>query len=335
MSELPRWNGPQAFDAALLREMGDDDGVIVMGTEVVQSALRRFGPQRSRAVPIAENGVSGLAVGAAMAGLRPVVILRNATFSYLAFDQLLNQAAKMRYMSGGQARVSAVFCVSFYSAGQAMAAQHSQPSYALYAHVPGVRVVAPANPADAYGLLRAAIRSDDPVIFVESAWLAEDVAEVDPEHLVEIGTAAIARGGTDVTIAAAAHAVPVALVAAAALARDGIAAEVIDLRTIAPLDTATIRASVRKTGRLVVVDESPPVCSVAAEIVADVTTDPVTFAALRAQPARVCAAPVPVPFSPPLEAAVFPSAGDVARAARGLLAGAPATGPADTVTVSR
>jgi pyruvate dehydrogenase E1 component beta subunit len=326
VSELQQWNFAQAFDAALLREMGDDSSVIVMCTEVVQSALRKFGPQRSRAVPIAENGVSGLAVGAAMAGLRPVVMLRNATFSYLAFDQLLNQAAKMRYMSGGQARVSAVFCVSYYGPAQGMAAQHCQPSYSMYSHVPGIKVVAPSGAADAYGLLRAAIQSDDPVIFVESSALSTHVAEVDPDSVTEIGAAAVARTGSDITIAAASHSVSVALDAARRLASEGVSAEVIDLRTIAPLDRDTIRASVRKTGRLVVVDESPPVCSIAAEIVADVTTDPATFRSLRSAPARVCAAPVPVPFSPPLEAAVWPSASDVVLAVHGLLQADPAPG---------
>jgi pyruvate dehydrogenase E1 component beta subunit len=308
----------EALEAAIAVEMRHDPRVFHMGTIAPRSLLAEFGDTRVRRAPISESAMSGMAVGAAASGWRPVVNLRATTFTFVAFDQLVNQAAKIRYMFGGQADFPIVYR-TFYIGGQRSAAQHSQSMYAMLAHVPGLKITAPSNPADAFGLLRSAIRDDSPVVHFEANRLDAMTADVSEDHIVELGSAATCRRGDDATIVAIGSMVGTALHAAEVLADEGASVEVIDPRTLVPLDVATIRASVQRTGRLVVADESPPTCSMAAEIAALAAEDGATFRALRGPIARVCTAPVPVPFSPPLEDHVLPDATDVAAAVRSVL----------------
>jgi pyruvate dehydrogenase E1 component beta subunit len=310
----------EALEAAVAAEMRHDSKVFHMGTIAPGPLLAEFGEQRVRRAPISESAMSGMAVGAAASGWRPVVNLRATTFTFVAFDQLVNQAAKIRYMFGGQASFPIVYR-TFYIGGQRSAAQHSQSAYAMLAHVPGLKITAPSNPADAYGLLRAAIRDDNPVVHFEANRLDTMVADIDDDLIVELGSAHIARPGDDVTVVAIGSMVGPAIEAAQLLAeRDSVSVEVIDPRTLVPLDLDTIRSSVQRTGRLVVADESPPTCSMAAEIATVAAEHAPTFQALRAPIARVCAAAVPVPFSPPLEDHVLPDAANVADAVRAVLA---------------
>jgi pyruvate/2-oxoglutarate/acetoin dehydrogenase E1 component len=315
-----KMNMTEAFDQALIREMKRDQRVICMCTMPMPALEREFGPDRMRHLPISENGFTGLAVGAALSGLRPVVVIRNTTFSLLAMDSIVNQAAKARYMTGGQASVPLVVRTEF-SNGARMAAQHSQPAYSMYAQASGLKIIAPATPADAFGLLTAAVRSDDPVMCFEAARIASSSGDV-PDDLdsVPIGRASVRREGDDVTIVGLLHTAGLAEAAADILRQDGIFAEVIDLRSIVPLDSSAIRASVRNTGRLIVVDESVPTCSVASEVLSLVVEDDETFGALRAPVRRVCSRPVPIPFSAELEDFVLPDVADVVTAVRSVLA---------------
>jgi pyruvate dehydrogenase E1 component beta subunit len=260
--------------------------------------------------------MTGLAIGSSATGWRPVVNWRAVTFTFGAFDQIVNQAAKLRYMTGGQRAFPIVFR-TFYIGGQRSAAQHSQTGYAMFAHVAGLRILAPSSPADALGLLKTAIRADDPVVIFEANRLDGLVGEVpDGDHLVPLGVGEVKRGGDDVTIVAIGSMVWPALEAADALATEGIEAEVIDPRSLVPLDSELIRRSVQRTGRLVVADESVGTCSMASEIISVCVEDGGTFRRMRAPAARVVAAPVPIPYSPPLEDAVLPDAEDVLVAAR-------------------
>jgi acetoin:2,6-dichlorophenolindophenol oxidoreductase subunit beta len=239
----------------------------------------------------------------------------------MAFDQVVNQACKIRYMFGGQRDFPIVFRAS-YGNGTRSAAQHSQTGYALYAHLAGLKVVLPSGAADARGLLKSAIRDDNPVVCFEpgrSDPLEEDVADNAEEGLVPIGVAAVKRPGTDVTIVALGYMVYPALAAAEELSAEGASVEVIDPRTLVPLDVDCIRESVRKTGRLIVVDESAPTCSMASEIAASIAEDWQTCRALRAPVRRVCMPAVPVPFSPPLEDFVLPDRGRIAGTVRDVL----------------
>jgi acetoin:2,6-dichlorophenolindophenol oxidoreductase subunit beta len=300
-----------ALDEAMAQEMREDSGVFCMGTALSVQHLDEFGPRRVRRMPISEPLFTGMAVGAAAVGLRPVVIWRNVTFGFVAFDQVANQAAKLRYMTGGQCSVPMVIRC-YGGAGIRLAAQHSQSPYALFAHLPGLKVVAPSNAADAYGLMRAAIRDDNPVMSFESTILDSIEDEIPgPDHVVKLGAAAVAVPGSDVTVVGVGSAMrSVHDAGREALAR-GISIEIIDLRSIVPLDLETILESVRRTGRLIVVDEAPPMCSVASEICASVAEDEVTSRALRFPVRRVCGGSAPVPYAPVLEDELTPSAGDV------------------------
>ena len=307
----------QAVLAAQREEMHRDDRVFVMGQDI-QSGLygnqgfREFGPTRVRNVPISEAGFFGAAVGAALTGLRPIVDASNGAFMYSGMDQIVNQAAKNRYMFGGQADVPVVYRASLYY-GNGSAAHHSDRPWATYMTIPGLKIVAPTTPADAKGLLTAAIRCDDPVIFFEDLSLAGSKGEVpEGDHLVPIGSASVRRAGRDVTVVAIAGAVPHALRAADDLARHGIECEVIDPRTLKPLDTQTVLASVAKTGRLVIADPAPRTCGAAAEISARVCEE--AFASLRSPIARVCAPDIPIPFSQALERLIYPDAEKIAAA---------------------
>jgi pyruvate/2-oxoglutarate/acetoin dehydrogenase E1 component len=305
-----------ALDAALADEMRDDPSVFCMGNTLLPKALLdEFGSERVRRAPISEPAITGMAIGAAGSGMRPVVMWRNVTFSFVALDQVINQAAKIHYMFGGQRPFPIVFR-AYCGGGYQLAAQHSQSPYAIFAHVPGLKVILPSSPSDAYGMLRTAIRDDNPVVCLEASRLDPVMEEFPrgPESMVRFGEARTRREGSDVTIVALAFMVELALAAAARLEREGISAEVIDPRSIVPLDRHAILASVERTGRLVVVDEAPMMCSVASEIAATVAADRMALRALRSPVERVCAAAVPVPYSPALEANVLPSEEDVVSA---------------------
>jgi pyruvate/2-oxoglutarate/acetoin dehydrogenase E1 component len=236
------------------------------------------------------------------------------TFSFVAMDQVVNQASKIRYMFGGQADFPVTYRCST-GGGIGLAAQHSQSPYSMWMHLAGLKIILPATPADAKGLLKSAIRDDNPVVSFECSRLATLKGPVpDGDHLVPIGVADVKRAGTDVTVIGLAYYVHAALAAADEVAREGISVEVVDPRTLVPMDVDTLRTSVQKTGRLVIVDEAPATCSAAAEIAALIVEDPPTFRALKAPVARLCAAPVPVPYSPTLENAALPSKDDIVAA---------------------
>jgi pyruvate dehydrogenase E1 component beta subunit len=313
----------EALREALREEMLRDDRVFLMGEEVAeyngaykvsQGLLDEFGAKRVIDTPIAELGFAGIGVGAAMNGLRPVIEFMTFNFSLVAIDQIVNSAAKMLNMSGGQVSVPIVFRGPSGSAGS-LAAQHSQVFESWYANVPGLKVVSPSNPADAKGLLKSAIRDEDPVIFMESEQMYGDKGLVpDGEYLIPIGLADIKRSGSDVTLVSYNKMMKVVLAAAEALEAEGIRAEVIDLRSIRPLDHATLLQSVRKTHRMVVVDESWPFASVSSEIAYRIQKD--AFDELDAPVVRVNGADVPMSYSMPLVAAYLPSVDKVVRAVK-------------------
>ncbi len=313
----------EALREALREEMLRDDRVFLMGEEVAeyngaykvsQGLLDEFGAKRVIDTPIAELGFAGIGVGAAMNGLRPVIEFMTFNFSLVAIDQIVNSAAKMLNMSGGQVSVPIVFRGPSGSAGS-LAAQHSQVFESWYANVPGLKVVSPSNPADAKGLLKSAIRDEDPVIFMESEQMYGDKGMVpDGEYLIPIGLADIKRSGSDVTLVSYNKMMKVVLAAAEALEAEGISAEVIDLRSIRPLDHATLLQSVRKTHRMVVVDESWPFASVSSEIAYRIQKD--AFDELDAPVVRVNGADVPMSYSMPLVAAYLPSVEKVVRAVK-------------------
>src|SRR5688500_2540699 len=265
----------EALNQAMREEMHRDEGVFLMGEEVAayqgaykvsKGLLEEFGDRRVVDSPITELGFAGLGVGAAMVGLRPIIEFMTFNFSILATDQIVNHAAKMRYMSGGQFKVPIVFRGPNGSAFQ-VSSQHSQALESWYAHFPGLKVVMPSTPADAKGLLKSSIRDDDPVIFIEQERMYGNKGEVpdDPDFTIPLGVADIKSEGTDVTIVARSLMVPVALKAADQLEQQGVSCEVIDPRTIRPLDIDTIVESVKKTNRVVLAEEAHPICGVNAE----------------------------------------------------------------------
>ncbi|MGB5301698.1 MAG: pyruvate dehydrogenase complex E1 component subunit beta, partial [Gemmatimonadota bacterium] len=304
----------EALNRALREEMRRDDRVFIMGEEVGEydgaykvskGLLDEFGEMRVRDTPIAENGFAGLGVGAAMAGLRPVVEFMTWNFALLAYDAIVNSAAKMRHMSGGQFTVPIVFRGPGGSALQ-LAAQHSQVPDPWYANIPGLKVCTPATPADALGLLKSAIRDEDPVVFIEGELLYNVKGEVpDDEHLVPIGLADIKRVGEDVTIVTHSKMVHVALQAAEKLAAEHeVEAEVVDLRSLRPLDLDTYVASVKKTNRAVVLEEGWPVAGIGAQIVDDIQRE--AFDYLDAPVARVSGLDVPMHYARALEKIIVP-----------------------------
>ena len=314
----------EALRDAMAEEMRRDDTVFLMGEEVgqyqgayniSQGLLEEFGPKRVVDTPITEHGFTGVGIGAAFAGLRPIVEFMTFNFSMQAIDQIINSAAKTRYMSGGQMGCPIVFRGPNGAAAR-VAAQHSQCYASWYAHCPGLKVVAPYSAADAKGLLKAAIRDPNPVIVLENEILYGRSFEVpvDADYVIPIGTARIERSGNDVTIAAFSIMVAVALEAAELLAADGIEAEVINLRSLRPLDTATIVESVKKTNRLVSVEEGWPVAGIGAEIAASMMEH--AFDYLDAPVVRVTGADVPMPYAANLEKLALPQADGVAAAAK-------------------
>jgi pyruvate dehydrogenase E1 component beta subunit len=316
----------EALRDAMAEEMRRDPDVFLMGEEVAQyqgaykisqGLLDEFGPKRVIDTPITEQGFAGVGVGAGMAGLKPIVEFMTWNFAMQAIDQIINSAAKTLYMSGGQLGCPIVFRGPNGAAAR-VAAQHSQCYSAWYAHVPGLKVVAPSNPADAKGLLKAAIRDPNPVLVLENEILYGASGPVPKgEWVVPIGKARIARAGSHVTIVSFARGMVYALEAAEQLAKDGIEAEVIDLRSLRPLDLETIIESVKKTNRLVTVEEAWPVCSVGSEICAQVAIQ--AFDYLDAPPAKVSGADVPMPYAANLERLALPTVAHVVEAARSVL----------------
>jgi pyruvate dehydrogenase E1 component beta subunit len=317
----------EALRDAMAEEMRRDASVFLMGEEVgqyqgaykvSQGLLEEFGEKRVIDTPITEQGFAGVGVGAAFTGLKPIVEFMTWNFAMQAIDQIVNSAAKTHYMSGGTMQAPIVFRGPNGAAAR-VAAQHSQCYSAWYAHVPGLKVVAPSTPADAKGLLKSAIRDPNPVIVLENELLYGATGPVPKgeDWLVPIGKARIARPGSDVTIVSFARGMTYALDAAEALAKEGIEAEVIDLRTLRPLDLETILASVRKTNRIVTVEEAWPVCSVGSEICAQVAMQ--AFDDLDAPPAKVSGADVPMPYAANLEKLAHPSAERVVAAVKSVL----------------
>ncbi len=314
----------EALRDAMAEEMRRDKNVFVMGEEVAQyqgaykvtqGLLEEFGPVRVVDTPITEHGFAGLGVGAAFAGLRPIVEFMTFNFAMQAIDQIINSAAKTRYMSGGQMHAPIVFRGPNGPAAR-VAAQHSQDYASWYAHIPGLIVIAPYSAADAKGLLKAAIRDPNPVIFLENEILygkTFDVPRLD-DHVLPIGKARVLKQGKDVTLVSHSHGLTYCLDAAAKLEAEGIDAEIVDLRTIRPLDIATIVASVKKTNRLVTVEETWPVCGIGAEIAARVQAD--AFDYLDATILRVTQKDVPMPYAANLEKLALPSADDVVEAVK-------------------
>lgn len=304
----------EALREAMSEEMRRDEKVFLMGEEVAEyngaykvskGMLAEFGPKRVIDTPIAELGFAGIAVGAAMNGLRPLVEFMTFNFSLVAIDQVINSAAKMYSMSGGQYSVPIVFRGPTASAGQ-LGAQHSQAFENWYANCPGLKVVVPSNPYDAKGLLKSAIRDNDPVIFMESEQMYGDKGEIpDGEYILPIGTAVVKRQGTDVTLATFGKITKVALKAADELAKEGISAEVIDLRTVRPIDYHTIIESVKKTNRLVIVEEAWPLASISSEITYMVQKN--AFDYLDAPIRRITSADVPLPYAPTLIEEALPN----------------------------
>jgi len=311
----------QALHDTLREEMLADESVFLIGEEIgvfegsykiTAGLLSEFGPRRVRDTPICEEGFVGVAIGAAMLGLRPVVEIMTINFSLLAIDQIVNHAAKIHAMFGGQVSVPMVIRTPG-GGGQQLGATHSQNIEVYYAHIPGMKVVAPSSPADAKALLRAAIRDDDPVLVLENLALYNTRGEV-PDRVPDaaIGTAAVAKEGTDITVVAYSRAAAIALDVARRLEDEGVSVEVVDLRSLRPLDRATICSSVRKTTRAVVLEDDWLSYGVGAEVAATIAEG--AFDYLDVPVRRVAAAEVPLPYSKPLESAALPDAGALLRA---------------------
>ena len=297
----------QAIAEAMSEEMRREEKVFLLGEEVAeyngaykasQGMLAEFGAKRVVDTPIAELGFAGIATGAAMNGLRPIVEFMTFNFSLVAIDQIINSAAKMMQMSNGQFPMPMVFRGPSASAGQ-LGAQHSQAFESWYANCPGLKVICPSNPYDAKGLLKAAIRDNDPIIFMESEQMYGDKGEVpEGEYIIPIGVADVKREGTDVTLVSFGKIMKLVLEAADKLAEEGISAEVIDLRTVRPIDYDTVLNSVKKTNRMVIIEESWPMASLSSEIAFNVQRDAFDF--LDAPVKRVCTADVPMAYAPNL-----------------------------------
>jgi 2-oxoisovalerate dehydrogenase E1 component len=319
----------EAAREGLAEEMERDPMVFVVGEGIgarggnfatTVGLFDRFGPERVRDTPIAERGFTGLCTGAAMAGARPVVDFMFFDFALDALGEILNQTSKIQYMSDGRLSMPIVLrgCVGV---GSSAATHHSGSYYSLFAHVPGLRVVAPTTPRDAKGLLKQAIRSDDPVIFMEHRSvlsLKGPVPDADLDEIIPFGLASVRRAGTDVTVVGVANTVTLALAASEVLAGEGVSVEVIDPRSLAPLDIDTVLDSVSRTGRLLVADEDYAPCGIGAEIAAQVADR--GFDDLDAPVRRLNSRHAPIPYSPPLEAALVPTAASIAQAVRVLMA---------------
>lgn len=311
-----------AIVQAQIEEMDRDERVIMMGEDIAiygsGKLLEKFSADRVWNTPISETSFTGIGIGAAITGLRPIIDFNIASFMYLASDQVINQAAKLRYMTAGQVKIPIVFRVCMFY-GTSLAAQHSDRPYPLFMNVPGLKIISPTSPSDVKGLLKAAIRDDDPVMMFEDTklWGLKADVPTDPDFLLPIGKAAIKRVGTDVTIVAISGAMRVALETVDVLSAQGISVELIDPRTLKPLDTETILQSVAKTGRLVVIENAHRICGVAAEVAATVAEE--GFEYLKKPILRLTAPDVHVPFSPTLEERLFPNTDQLVAAVKKLL----------------
>lgn len=327
--DWPSFRG--AINEAMREEMRRDPLVFQMGEDIALASpfgvtaglVKEFGVERIRDAPCSEVAVIGAATGAAMGGMRPIVELQFGDFMSVAIDQLTHQAAMLRYLTGGQVRVPLVIRLPC-GGGQGAGSQHSQSLYSWFAHVPGIKVALPATSMDAKGLMKSAIRDDNPVLFFEHKALYRTRWPVppefrDPDHVIPFGRAIVRRTGDDITVVATLAMVHHTLAAAEALAEEGISAEVVDPRTLVPFDTDAIVQSVRKTGRLLVVDEAYVTFGVQAEVIATVTER--AFGAMKVAPRRVGNPGVPVPFAPPLEEEVLPGRERIMAAIREVMAG--------------
>lgn len=316
----------QAITAALREEMQRDENVFIMGEEVgawggtyavTKGFYDHFGEKRVRDTPIAEAAIVGAGIGAAMAGLRPISELMTVNFAFSAMDHIVNEAAKMRYMFGGQMKVPLVIR-TVGGGGRQLGATHSQTPDAVFAHFPGLKVVSPGTPYDAKGLLKAAIRSDDPVFFIEHATMYQVRGEVpQEEYLVPIGKSKIQRPGRDATIVTYSKGLDWSLKAASQLAKEGIEVEVVDLRTLRPLDMEPVIASVQRTNRAVVVEEGWRSYGVGAEVAARIQEE--AFDYLDAPVLRIAQKEVPLPYNRALEQSALPQVADVVRAVKEVL----------------
>lgn len=313
----------EAVCEAMTEEMRRDESIYLMGEEVAEyngaykaskGMLDEFGPKRVIDTPISELGFSGIGIGSAMNGNRPIIEFMTFNFSLVGIDQIINNAAKIRQMSGGQFNIPIVFRGPTASAGQ-LAATHSQAFESWYANCPGLKVVVPSNPYDAKGLLKSAIRDDDPVIFMESEQMYGDKGEVpEEEYLIPLGVADIKRTGTDVTIVSFGKIIKEAFIAADELEKEGISCEIIDLRTVRPMDYNTIFESVKKTNRLVILEESWPFGNISTEITYQVQNH--VFDYLDAPIIKINTADTPAPYSPVLLAEWLPNSQDVIKAVK-------------------
>jgi acetoin:2,6-dichlorophenolindophenol oxidoreductase subunit beta len=324
---MPEITYAQAIKEAMSEEMRRDERVFLLGEDVgpyggafgvTRGMIEEFGPERVRDTPISEAAITGAAVGAAMTGMRPIVEIMFSDFITIAMDQLVNQAAKARYQFGGQASVPMVLRAPEGS-GTGAAAQHSQSVESWVLNVPGIKVVAPSTPADAKGLLKSSIRDDNPVVFLEQKLLYRTKGEVpEGEHLVPLGVADVKRPGKDLTVITYGRMVQRCLEVAGLLAGEGVDAEVIDLRSLRPLDTAAIIASARKTGRVLIVHEACQFAGFGGEIAAAIC-DSEAFFYLDAPVRRLGGKDVPIPYNKTLESAVVPTCETIAAAARALM----------------
>jgi acetoin:2,6-dichlorophenolindophenol oxidoreductase subunit beta len=306
----------QAAAEAIQEEFRNNPRTVHLSTDLAADLEKEFGSERIRVTPIAENSFVGASIGLAGSGFRTVANLRMATFGFVALDQMMNHAAKITYMFGGQAKFPVLIRMTV-GAGFSGAAEHSISPYSMYMNVPGLKIILPATPYDVKGLLKTALRENNPVISFEAFRLAGMKGEVpEKEYFIPFGKACIRRKGTDVTVVALAKMVHEAMDAAHDLAAEGISVEVIDPRTLVPFDKSTVLKSVQKTGRLVVVDEACQTCSAAAEVVAFVASDKETFQKLKAAPSRVCGLDIPIPFSPPMEKFALPDKQKIIQAVR-------------------
>lgn len=323
----------EAIRQAQHEEMSRDKSVFIMGEDIICNVfgtttgfVDSFGVERVRDTPISENGFIGAAAGASMVGMRPIVDATIASFLYPAMDQIMSIIAKSRYIYGGQATLPLVIrsCL-FY--GNSNAAQHSDRPYSMFMNVPGLKIMVPSNAYDMKGMLKAAIRDDDPVLCFEDStcWTSKSEMPDDPDFLIPLGKGDIKREGTDISVIAIAGAVPLALKAAQLLAKEGISIEVVDPRSLVPLDKDLILRSVRKTGRAITVDPAHQTCSAASEISALIAEQ--AFNSLRGPVLRVATADTHLPFSPVIEKALYPTVDRIVAAARTLV-GAPSTIPA-------
>jgi len=299
----------QAAKEAIQEEFRKNPRTVHMSTDLAADLQQEFGADRIRVTPIAENNFVGASIGLAGSGFRTVANIRMATFGFVALDQIMNHAAKITYMFGGQAKFPILIRMTV-GAGYSGAAEHSISPYSMFMNVPGLKILLPTTPYDVKGLLKTALTDNNPVISFEPFLLGGMKGQVpDEEYSIPFGKASVRREGTDVTVVAFARMVYEALGAAEDLASEGISLEVIDPRTLVPFDGETVLRSVKKTGRLVVIDEACQTCGAAAEILALVSSDKEAFGKLKAAPARVCGLDVPIPFSPPMEKFAIPDKG--------------------------